>query len=136
MVSEPKVQALGYSEALVLILVVVEYGLGVSLRSSPTRKHLCLNPCCGGIWSRRKQLLSLLLMGGLNPCCGGIWSRSVWGLAKNCQECLNPCCGGIWSRRDRDGALSRQGTVLILVVVEYGLGARNCRCDSKVLQRS
>ncbi len=37
---------------LVLILVVVEYGLGVhSHLLMPIIKSL--NPCCGGIWSRR-----------------------------------------------------------------------------------
>ena len=38
---------------LVLILVVMEYGLGPS-RSSASSNLRGLNPCCNGIWSQTK----------------------------------------------------------------------------------
>ena len=44
----------------VLILVVVEYGLGeTDTYEVFTTKSL--NPCCRGIWSRRYSLLNLLM---------------------------------------------------------------------------
>ena len=38
---------------IVLILIVVEYGLGVPMTESNTKTPKCLNPYCSGIWSRR-----------------------------------------------------------------------------------
>ena len=37
---------------------------------------------------------------------------------------LNPCLGGIWSWRVVAGAFASKQLVLILVWVEYGLGAQ------------
>ncbi len=63
--------------APVLILVVVEYGLGVYFWSF-LLWCFCLNPCCRGIWSRRTGTSeSRKAFRSLNPCCGGIWSRSL-----------------------------------------------------------
>ena len=38
---------------LVLILIVVEYGLGVLSKPKLRQVKLSLNPYCSGIWSRR-----------------------------------------------------------------------------------
>ena len=61
---------------IVLILVVVEYGLGEGTKVTTNTFGICLNPCCGGIWSRSERFgESRLMIQSLNPCCGGIWSR-------------------------------------------------------------
>ena len=46
-----KVDVNAPTPCIVLILVVVEYGLGV-LKKNEEINRLGLNPCCGGIWSR------------------------------------------------------------------------------------
>ena len=64
----------------------------------------------------------------LNPCFSGGWSRSTSSCLKLLTSAggLNPCFSGGWSRRailsvERTG----HGTVLILVLVEDGLGDLN-----------
>ena len=49
-----------------------------------------------------------------------------------CGDCLNPCCRGIWSRRV-EGDTIVTDTVLILVVVEYGLGADRAGINSPMV---
>ena len=41
-----------WNEIRVLILVVMEYGLGQSSEIAKGSSFLRLNPCCNGIWSR------------------------------------------------------------------------------------
>ena len=54
MVSEKKVNQVKLQEVIVLILVVVEDGLGVRLEHKAGEEILdSLNPCCSGRWSRR-----------------------------------------------------------------------------------
>ncbi len=60
----------------------------------------CLNPCFNGIWSRTKMLWLSALFWSLNPCFNGIWSRTSLISTR-------------WKRRP---------SVLILVLIEYGLG--------------
>ena len=62
----------------VLILVLVEDGLGVEKATVVDSQY-----------------------GRLNPCFSGGWSRSTMGLTLNnyTKECLNPCFSGGWSRR-------------------------------------
>ena len=60
----------------------------------------CLNPCSNGIWS----------LTGRQSC---KWMTSM---------CLNPCSNGIWSlTSNRRCCPPSQWTVLILVLMEYGL---------------
>ena len=61
----------------VLILIVVEYGLGDKKNRFVKRiSKTSLNPYCSGIWSRRLFVEELTKMkNGLNPYCSGIWSR-------------------------------------------------------------
>ena len=40
---------------MVLILIVVEYGLGEALSNTIPSFITCLNPYCSGIWSRRSK---------------------------------------------------------------------------------
>ena len=62
--------------------------------------HQCLNPCFNGIWSRTPhKFRSMATLNSLNPCFNGIWSRTTYELAD---------CKG--------------RAVLILVLMEYGLG--------------
>ena len=84
----------------VLILVVVEYGLGG------------FSPC--SVCDRKVLILVVVEygLGALLPWIGVIYLS------------LNPCCRGIWSRRIQKIKL-KVVVVLILVVVEYGLGAIN-----------
>ena len=61
---------------------------------------------------------------GLNPCFSGGWSRSLCEAYLNGAEAagLNPCFSGGWSRRTKHGLLWQVERVLILVLVEDGLG--------------
>ena len=71
------------------------------------------------------QRMTLMQMAStsLNPCCNGIWSQTQPPEDfRPCWRRLNPCCNGIWSQtycvhRTTNG----HKTVLILVVMEYGL---------------
>ena len=92
------------STKTVLILVLVEDGLGASTKQSLLRRNSsqCLNPCFSGGWSRscKKVFIDTYPEESLNPCFSGGWSRS----SSSCTR--RPLC-----------------TVLILVLVEDGLGA-------------
>ena len=120
---------------------VQKHGVGES--------YFRLNPCFSGGWSRRYlsavqksstgSVLILVLVEdglgvvkfillsqapkGLNPCFSGGWSRSlsIQILSKITSICLNPCFSGGWSRRII-GSIKRPMKVLILVLVEDGLG--------------
>ena len=46
-------QSLG-DEQQILILVLMEYGLGATMASVSVVTRRCLNPCFNGIWSRRE----------------------------------------------------------------------------------
>ncbi len=87
----------------VLILVLVEDGLGVIPFSLKSWRTASLNPCSSGRWSRseRRAVPYNKQLKGLNPCSSGRWSRSYY-----------PCT--------EDGT----DIVLILVLVEDGLGER------------
>ena len=86
----------------VLILVLMEYGLGLSKPSHLMVQVACLNPCFNGIWSRTKQLCFTSAHGrmSLNPCFNGIWSRTMHHKVSKptLHIRLNPCSNGIWSR--------------------------------------
>ena len=61
----------------VLILVIMEYGLGPGTTEPRRPPRTCLNPCYNGIWSRTLlNAPSALLVSCLNPCYNGIWSRT------------------------------------------------------------
>ena len=63
----------------VLILVVVEDGLGEASLDIVSETIDCLNPCCSGRWSRRERLNHCrALLRCLNPCCSGRWSRRMF----------------------------------------------------------
>ncbi len=95
---------------LVLILVLMEYGLGHQGKWYKGWKIESLNPCFNGIWSRtkkkffsksaKKDVLILVLM--------------EYGLGRNLRQ-INEA----------------QRLVLILVLMEYGLGPRR-RSDSRI----
>ena len=86
---------------VVLILVLMEYGLGRLVHLPEWAFNACLNPCFNGIWSRTT------------------FFKSKKGT--NC--CLNPCFNGIWSRTAQIAAQKHDlQVVLILVLMEYGLG--------------
>ena len=66
---------------------------------------------------------------GLNPCFSGCWSRTT-ALVNRCitKDGLNPCFSGCWSRtRNGVGGNCSAVTVLILVLVDVGLGLLVCR---------
>ena len=69
------------------------------------------------------QLITNDLLESLNPCCSGIWSQTYVFhdlILNGC--CLNPCCNGIWSQTLKSFfPCGSAGSVLILVVMEYGL---------------
>ena len=83
-----------------------------------------LNPCCNGIWSRTHTNKLFFVCGSksLNPCCNGIWSRTQHVSLSSVRMRLNPCCNGIWSRTIHSTVPPSKVVVLILVVMEYGLG--------------
>ena len=86
----------------VLILVVVEDGIG--------DKH------------KQRKVYKLF---GLNPCCSGRWYRSCTAPASYARRLrrLNPCCSGRWYRSVKSlQTLQSNPHVLILVVVEDGIG--------------
>ena len=98
--------------ALVLILVLVDVGLGHVLCQDALRPVRCLNPCFSGCWSRTSKLSASSLQ----------------------RSSLNPCFSGCWSRTPGKAKLMVIVTVLILVLVDVGLGRRgghvhdsNCR---------
>ena len=60
---------------------------------------------------------------GLNPCFYGGWSRTdCWYAQRFSTTILNPCFNGRWSRTLSDEGNEREGGVLILVLMEDGLG--------------
>ncbi len=86
----------------VLILVLVEDGLGEFKNAPCLRCVFGLNPCFSGGWSRRRgfnprSLLTLLVLilvlveDGLGA--------AVEDLNKHLDKSLNPCFSGGWSRR-------------------------------------
>ena len=85
----------------VLILVLVDVGLGRSTTMVLGKMCGCLNPCFSGCWSRTSKM----------P-----WYDQIKGR-------LNPCFSGCWSRTQgyRYGSRPRR-VVLILVLVDVGLG--------------
>ena len=123
----------------VLILVLVEDGLGEFKNAPCLRCVFGLNPCFSGGWSRRRgfnprSLLTLLVLilvlveDGL-----GEWLNISVNPVMNC---LNPCFSGGWSRRSMKVSRVRSTIVLILVLVEDGLGENVkslCIVHSKVL---
>ena len=66
-------------------------------------------------------------IGGLNPCFNGRWSRTLrWQLSTYAYLFgLNPCFNGRWSRTQQEAVETRGGIVLILVLMEDGLGPQN-----------
>ena len=58
----------------------------------------------------------------LNPCSNGIWSLTVaCRTLKQSQSGLNPCSNGIWSLTVPGRSCPAASSVLILVLMEYGL---------------
>ena len=107
MVSDAGINAGFADEAAVLILVIMEYGLGRLLASSRRLWLRCLNPCYNGIWSRtccslneiqRHYVLILVIM--------------EYGLGQRLMVQANS-----------------SAFVLILVIMEYGLGPTSYKDD-------
>ena len=84
----------------VLILVLVDVGLGQDAKEGVLSEQDCLNPCFSGCWSRtatpppgfslmRRVLILVLVDVGLGH------SKLEW---KPWIGCLNPCFSGCWSR--------------------------------------
>ena len=133
----------------VLILVLMEYGLWLSLSGGLTGRRMCLNPCSNGIWSLTNSPLNCEQdTPGLNPCSNGIWSLTYGGKtmansidvlilvlmeyglwhytplregAGGLAVRLNPCSNGIWSLTNALQGGRYDKRVLILVLMEYGL---------------
>ena len=64
--------------AVVLILVLVEDGLGGNEEYMVLLRQVSLNPCFGGRWSRSgRPATDREIEESLNPCFGGRWSRSM-----------------------------------------------------------
>ena len=65
--------------AAVLILVLVEDGLGESLADYMGAHDNSLNPCFSGGWSRSLKYTIIVYIPehSLNPCFSGGWSRSL-----------------------------------------------------------
>ena len=97
----------------VLILVIMEYGLGRSTKIYGLMLFaISLNPCYNGIWSRTNKILII---------------RRRW-------QSLNPCYNGIWSRTQSDsGRNVTPYMVLILVIMEYGLGQSGLSHDTEAV---
>ena len=105
MVSEFQKNSLTPKSRSVLILIVVEYGLGVCLIALIVPR----------IWT------------GLNPYCSGIWSRSStnrFGKYQYPQVLILIVVEYGLGVLGQKMQVSMVGTVLILIVVEYGLGVR------------
>ena|GEM_PF-1059961 len=114
----------------VLILVLVEDGLGAHTAGDARGGHPHrLNPCFSGGWSRSSlsffSAFSFFVC--LNPCFSGGWSRrrGPYGQGGVFHNRLNPCFSGGWSRRDLFYTMVQFSFVLILVLVEDGLGDLN-----------
>ncbi len=124
MVWDPSKRCVAIVVRWVLILLLVEYGLG-SLRNSQTCRGTCLNPSFSGIWSgilythhyptQNLVLILLLVEYGLGSY-GWHWitKPSDW-------DGLNPSFIGIWSRMTVSISQPSKA-VLILLLLEYGLG--------------
>ena len=149
MVSEMKDLTLTDFVKIVLILVLVEDGLGGTLHSARLFLFMGLNPCFSGGWSRRTALLfkgdnsgrvlilvlvedglgetsktaTACLTSSLNPCFSGGWSRRPPSyVTRKYIDGLNPCFSGGWSRSACNARKRKRTRVLILVLVEDGLG--------------
>ena len=85
----------------VLILVLMEHGLGAPAQIAEQKDSLRLNPCSNGTWSR-----------SIKAKIDGMWFP----------VCLNPCSNGTWSRRKNSNNMDKIIGVLILVLMEHGLG--------------
>ena len=136
-------------KSTVLILVLVDDGLGVIIIVQSIYQTQSLNPCFSGWWSRRQWwnqllrcssfvLILVLVDDGLGDERETIRATIEVlilvlvddGLGVHCvtaypvsSECLNPCFSGWWSRRMwRRLARWTQEYVLILVLVDDGLG--------------
>ncbi len=100
---EDAAKAAAINAAQVLILVLMEYTLGVRNLETIILWKQRLNPCSNGIYSRRGDFTAWwdYSYQGLNPCSNGIYSRSP-ALSFLCVQMkggLNPCSNGIYSRR-------------------------------------
>ena len=101
MVSEKITPLRNVKLSSVLILVLVEDGLGAKVHGAALIHGNGLNPCFSGGWSRRINFTFYATNKyGLNPCFSGGWSRSV----------------------EKHDELKQIERVLILVLVEDGLG--------------
>ena len=103
------------SRQRVLILVLVDVGLGLVYIQSPQ-----------------------LPLSGLNPCFSGCWSRTmVSGLLRLFSSRLNPCFSGCWSRTclATTGSVIGATGVLILVLVDVGLGPPEMDSTAKLSVR-
>ena len=136
--------------ATVLILVLVEDGLGGMMQKNISATFISLNPCFSGGWSRSTNhqamervcnvLILVLVEDGLGDNYYGQNNRNNrvlilvlvedgLGVATVLRKeysvpCLNPCFSGGWSRSKISVTRTlNNGKVLILVLVEDGLGA-------------
>ena len=86
MVSESSCLKLLTSAGAVLILVLVEDGLGAFIAIPKEHKSQRLNPCFSGGWSRSSHIYYYIKtweLDCLNPCFSGGWSRSVLTVLDN-----------------------------------------------------
>ena len=101
----------GTTICTVLILVLVEDGLGELTCYTPTLSTRCLNPCFSGGWSRSAAkaggdqfdaavLILVLVEDGL----GGQTNLAGHPL----RDRLNPCFSGGWSRRKSWGSCNKK----------------------------
>ena len=123
----------------VLILVLMEYGLGVMNFKDQVKEVTSLNPCFNGIWSRSSTLhiSTVLCANCLNPCFNGTWSQICPHLTLvGTLSRLNPCFNGIWSRTETCEVKVWMRDVLILVLMEYGLGPRAEAAAKYILYKS
>ena len=110
------------AELTVLILVLMEYGLwhGGDLLTTGDDQVLILVLMEYGLWPGNVSQQTITM--GLNPCSNGIWSLTLSGQLLPFFLCsLNPCSNGIWSLTPTLMYSGMSITVLILVLMEYGL---------------
>ena len=109
--------------ASVLILVLMEYGLWLPsplLPKCSISLVLILVLMEYGLW--HSGMWWIQSMQRLNPCSNGIWSLTLRTFQESISHlCLNPCSNGIWSLTPLSSVQGCRKSVLILVLMEYGL---------------
>ena len=105
----------------VLILILMEYSLRMTAKiANATKKSL--NPYSNGILSETNNELLEMLVICLNPYSNGILSESrcLWTYWR-WRWSLNPYSNGILSETQELTEVTKDGIVLILILMEYSL---------------